>query len=237
MLKIKELNVFYNDAQAIWDVSFNVMQNSIVALVGSNGAGKSTILETISGFNRPKPGEIIYKNKSITNLMPNDIVKKGILHVPEGRRLFTRLTVKENLELGAFCSRARLSLNDSFNKVFELFPLLKERAHQTAGTLSGGEQQMLAVGRAIMAKPELLMLDEPSLGLAPIVVAAIFETIKVLNKKNVTILLVEQNVRQTLEIADYAYVLQTGHMIMQGTGKSLLKDADFQNAFLGMASE
>lgn len=234
LLKVKNLDVHYGEAQAIWDISFKIEEGSIVALVGANGAGKSTILKAISSLINPTHGEILYIGKSITSLKPEEVVNQGISHVPEGRRLFTRLTVKENLELGAFPPNARDKSNESIEKVYALFPRLSERTNQLAGTLSGGEQQMLAIGRALMSKPKLLMLDEPSLGLDPKAVQLLFDTIRVLKDSNVTILLVEQNVHQTLEIADYAYVLQTGHMKMEGKGDVLLKDPDFQKTFLGI---
>ena len=234
LLEAAEVDVFYGDAQAIWDVSFHVDSQTIVALVGSNGAGKSTLLDTISGFIQPRSGKILFSGKPFVNLKPEDVVAMGISHVPEGRRLFSRLTVLENLELGAFPPRTRPFLQESLERAFSLFPVLKKRIHQVAGSLSGGEQQMLAIARAIMAKPTLLMLDEPSLGLAPVLVKQMFEIIQALKREGVTILLVEQNVHQTLEIADYVYVLQTGRMQLQGSGDDLLRNPDFQKAYLGV---
>jgi branched-chain amino acid transport system ATP-binding protein len=234
LLEVAEVEIFYGDAQAIWDVSFHVDSQTIVALVGSNGAGKSTLLDTISGFIRPRIGKILFTGKPFVDLKPEDVVAMGISHVPEGRRLFSRLTVLENLELGAFPPRTRPFLQESLERAFSLFPVLKKRIHQVAGSLSGGEQQMLAIARAIMAKPTLLMLDEPSLGLAPVLVKQMFEIIQALKSEGVTILLVEQNVHQTLEIADYVYVLQTGRMQLQGSGDDLLGNPDFQQAYLGV---
>jgi len=234
LLEIKEVDVFYGDAQALWDISFHVDGEIIVALVGANGAGKSTILDTISGFARPKRGDILFSGKSLIHMKPEEVVALGVSLVPEGRRLFSRLTVLENLELGAFLPRSRPSLEESLEHAFTLFPILKKRVHQTAGSLSGGEQQMLAIARALMARPTLLMLDEPSLGLAPVIVKLMFEIIQSLNREGVTILLVEQNVHQTLEIADHVYVLKTGRMELSGEGKELLNNRDFQRAYLGM---
>lgn len=235
LLKVESIDVFYGDAQALWNVSFRVDQGSIVALIGANGAGKSTALNTISGFNLPDKGTILYEGKSLCHQPPEQIVNTGVSHVPEGRRLFNRLTVLENLELGAFSSMsARKRMKQSLEEVFVLFPKLRDRKNQTAGTLSGGEQQILAIGRALMARPKLLMLDEPSLGLAPQIVELMFDIIIQLRDKGITILLVEQNVYQTLRISDYAYVLQTGHLKMEGRGDVLLADPDFQKTFLGM---
>lgn len=233
LLNVNKVNVFYGDAQAIWEASFEVKEGSIVALIGANGAGKSTMLNAISCINRVQDGEIHFNGIPICGLKPEEAANIGIGHVPEGRRLFTRMTVLDNLELGAYPPSARPYLKESLETVYSLFPVLKDRAYQFSGTLSGGEQQMLAIGRALMARPSLLMLDEPSLGLAPVIVKQMFEIIQKLNERGVSILLVEQNVHQTLEISDYAYVLQTGKLIMEGTGKSLLKNTDFQKAYLG----
>ncbi len=234
LLEVKGVDLFHGDAQAVWNVSFSVDSNRIVALVGSNGAGKSTILDAISGFMTPKSGDILFLENRLVGAKPEEIVNMGISHVPEGRRLFSSLTVLENLELGAFPSKTRPYMNQSLERVFGLFPVLQNRIRQQAGSLSGGEQQMLAIARAIMAKPVLLMLDEPSLGLAPVIVKLMFEIIQTLNGENVTILLVEQNVYQTLEIADYVYVLKTGTMELSGTGEELMRKPDFQRAYLGM---
>lgn len=234
LLQVKNLDIFYGDAQAVWDVSFHADKEKIMALIGANGAGKSTILNAISSVIQPRRGEIRFDGQPLVNLKPEDVVALGVSHVPEGRRLFSRLTVLENLELGAFPANTRPYLKESLERAFDLFPVLKDRIHQPAGTLSGGEQQMLAIARALMARPELLMLDEPSLGLAPIIVTLLFETIQALNGEGITILLVEQNVHQALEIAGYAYVLQTGTLKMEGRAEELLSDSDFQHAFLGM---
>jgi branched-chain amino acid transport system ATP-binding protein len=234
LLEVKNVDIFYGDAQAVRDVSFHVDKKQIIALVGANGAGKSTLLNAISSFNQVRNGGIFFSGKSIAKLKPEEVAAMGISHVPEGRRLFSRLTVLENLELGAYVSNTRLFLKESLDRAFDLFPLLRERVHQSAGTLSGGEQQMLAIARALMARPVLLMLDEPSLGLAPIFVRRLFETIEALNQGGVTILLVEQNIPQTLKIAHYAYVLQTGAVKMEGRGEDLINDPNFQQAFLGL---
>jgi len=234
LLEVKNVDIFYGDAQAVRDVSFHVDKEQIIALVGANGAGKSTLLNAISSFNQIRNGGILFLGKSIARLKPEEVATMGISHVPEGRRLFSRLTVLENLELGAYPANTRPFIKESLNRAFDLFPLLKERTHQSAGTLSGGEQQMLAIARALMARPVLLMLDEPSLGLAPIFVRRLFETIEALNKDGVTILLVEQNIPQTLRIADYAYVLQTGTLKMEGRAENLISDPNFQQAFLGL---
>ncbi len=234
LLEVIGVDLFYGDAQAVWDVSFQVDKEFIVALVGTNSAGKSTLLDAISGIIRPEKGKILFSGKSLANMKPEEVVDLGISHVPEGRRLFSRLTVLENLELGAFPPKTRPFLKESLERAFSLFPVLEKRVHQTAGSLSGGEQQMLAIARALMARPMLLMLDEPSLGLAPVIVKLMFEIIQALNREGVTILLVEQNVHQTLEIADYVYVLKTGRMELSGRGKDLLRNPDFQQAYLGM---
>lgn len=234
LLEVIEVDVFYGDAQAVWDVSFHVDRQEIVALIGANGAGKSTLLDTISGIIQPIKGKILFSGRPLVNLKPEEVVALGISQVPEGRRLFSRLTVLENLELGAFPPRTRPFLQESLERAFSLFPVLKKRINQLAGSLSGGEQQMLAIARAIMAKPTLLMLDEPSLGLAPVIVKQVFEIVQILNREGVTILLVEQNVHQTLEIANYVYVLQTGRLQLKGSGDNLLRNPDFQRAYLGM---
>ena len=234
LLQVKSVDIFYGDAQAVWDVSFYVDKNKIIALLGANGAGKSTLLKAISGVIQPRRGEIIFSEKSLIKLKPEQVVAVGISHVPEGRRLFSRLTVLENLELGAYPVNTRPYLKESLDRAFNLFPILKERKNQSAGTLSGGEQQMVAIARALMARPILLMLDEPSLGLAPLFVSLLFETIQAMNEEGVTILLVEQNVHQALEIANYAYVLQTGTLKMEGGGEELINNSYFQQAFLGM---
>jgi branched-chain amino acid transport system ATP-binding protein len=234
LLEVKKVDIFYGDAQAVRDVSFHVEKGQIIALVGANGAGKSTLLNTVSCVIRPREGDILFTGRSLRHMKPEDVVGLGISHIPEGRRLFSPLTVLENLELGAYSSAARPYMKESLSRAFDLFPVLSSRIKQTAGTLSGGEQQMLAIARGLMSRPVLLMLDEPSLGLAPIIVRQLFEIIKTLRDRDVTILLVEQNVHQTLELADYAYVLQTGGLKMEGPAAGLLNDSDFQQAFLGM---
>jgi branched-chain amino acid transport system ATP-binding protein len=234
LLEVENVDIFYGDAQAVWNVGFHVDERKIIALLGANGAGKSTLLNAISSVIRPTRGAIVFSGKSLVNLRPEEVVTIGISHVPEGRRLFSRLTVLENLELGAYPANTRPYLRESLSRALDLFPVLRDRIHQAAGTLSGGEQQMLAIARGLMARPTLLMLDEPSLGLAPVVVKLLFETIQALNDDGVTILLVEQNVHQALEIADYAYVLQTGTLKMEGRAEDLLRDSGFQQAFLGM---
>ena len=234
LLEVTQLNVFYGDAQAIWDVSFHVDREKMVALVGANGAGKTTLLNTISAVLRPSKGRISFSGEPLAHHKPEDVVTMGISHVPEGRRLFSRLTVLENLELGAFPARTRPFFQESLDRAFRLFPVLQQRIDQQAGSLSGGEQQMLAIARAIMAKPVLLMLDEPSLGLAPVMVKLMFQIVQALNNEGTTILLVEQNVYQTLEIADYVYVIKTGKMELEGHGQDLIRNPDFQRAYLGM---
>lgn len=234
LLELKKVDICYGDALAVCDVSLHVQREKIVALVGANGAGKSTLLNAISSLIKPTRGEILFSGKSLIRLKPEEVVAMGISHVPEGRRVFSRLTVLENLELGAYPRKTRPFLKESLEQAFALFPVLKDRIDQAAGTLSGGEQQMLSIARALMARPILLMLDEPSLGLGPIIVRQVFEIVQALNGDGVTVLLVEQNVHQTLEIADYAYVLRTGTMKMEGRAKELLSDSDFQQTVLGM---
>ena len=233
LLEVKGIDVLYGDVQAVWDVSIHVEEETIVALVGANGAGKTTLLKTISGITPAGKGEILFEGNSIAKLKPQEVVDIGISHVPEGRRLFSSLTVLENLKLGAYPPRARPLLADSLERAFSLFPLLKNRKDQKAGSLSGGEQQMLAIGRALMAHPVLLMLDEPSLGLSPIFVRTIFELISTLNAQKITILLVEQNINQALKIAHQAYVLKTGKIAMNGSGDELLADPEVQRAYIG----
>jgi branched-chain amino acid transport system ATP-binding protein len=232
-LVVKGVDVLYGDVQALWDVSLEVKKGTIVALVGANGAGKSTLLRTISGINRANKGEILFSGRSVTHLKPQEVVDIGISHVPEGRRLFANLTVYENLKLGAYPPRARPLFAESLERAFELFPVLKSRQDQKAGSLSGGEQQMLAIGRAMMSQPAVLMLDEPSLGLSPILVRIMFDLVAALNKQGVTMLLVEQNVRQALKIADRAYVLKNGRIVMSGGGEELLADPEVQKAYIG----
>ena len=233
MLEVKNLDVWYGDFQVLREVSLQVEEGTIVALLGANGAGKTTLLKTISGLLQPRKGEIVFSGEPVHNLKPQDIVDRGIIHVPEGRRLFSDLTVLENLKLGAYTPAARPFFTESLERVFNLFPVLKERKDQKAGTLSGGEQQMLAIGRAVMARPKLIMLDEPSLGLSPMLVKTIFELISTLNEQKATILLVEQNVNQALKIAHQAFVLKIGKIVMSGRGDELLADDEIRKAYIG----
>jgi branched-chain amino acid transport system ATP-binding protein len=233
MLELKHINVFYDDMQALWDVSLKAEQGKITSIIGSNGAGKTTVLKSISNLIRIKSGIIEFENKRIDLLPSHKIVDVGIAHIPEGRGLFPLMTVLENLILGSFTKRAKKERAKTLEWVFELFPILKERKNQPAGTLSGGEQQMVAVGRGLMAKPKLLMLDEPSLGLAPILVKQTFETIGRINDEGVTVLLVEQNVRQTLEIAHSVFILENGKIVLEGGGKELLNNKKVIEAYLG----
>ena len=233
MLDIKNIQTFYGKIQALRDVSIKVNSGEIVSLIGANGAGKSTLLMTVSGINKPREGVIIFEGKNIEKEEPHKIVKLGISQSPEGRRIFSKLTVEENLKLGSnIYENGKNYLND-IKEIFELFPVLSDRKKQRGGTLSGGEQQMLAIGRALMARPKMLLLDEPSLGIAPKLVNQIFVAIKNINKeKKVTIFLVEQNAKKALELADRAYVLVNGKVTIQGTGQELLKNQDIQAAYL-----
>ncbi len=237
LLEVRELDVAYGDAQALWGVSIDVPEGAIVALVGANGAGKSTLLKAVSGLLRPHRGRIVFRGQAISGAAPQNIVAAGLCHVPEGRGLFTNMTVLENLELGAYPSHVRPRMRESLERAFALFPRLNERQQQKAGLLSGGEQQMLAIGRAIMAHPSLLVLDEPSMGLSPLVVKGMFDLVRTLNKQGVTILLVEQNVHQALQIADHAFVLQTGRVVMQGPGRELLADPAIREAYIGSVGQ
>ncbi len=234
MLEIEKINVFYGDAQALWDVSFTVNRDEIDILVGSNGAGKSTTLKAISGLVPPVTGEIRFEGARIDCVQAYRIVEMGIAHIPEGRRLWPGLTVRENLELGAYTKAARSVKKETMEWVFKLFPRLKERLNQLAGTLSGGEQQMLAIGRGLLSKPKLLILDEPSLGLAPLLVDEVLETIQKINREGVTILLIEQNVNRALTISTQCYVLELGRIVLAGTGKDLLADHRVKTAYLGL---
>ena len=232
VLTVKNINVYYGAIHAIKGVSFDVNRGEIVTLIGANGAGKSTTLHTISGLLRSKTGDIEFLDESIAHTPAHKVVEKGISHVPEGRRIFQGMTVEENLQMGAFLSKKEM-IPRNLEYVYEQFPRLKERVNQIAGTLSGGEQQMLAMGRALMSDPELLMLDEPSMGLAPILVDQIFEIIKNLNKAGTTILLVEQNAQMALSVADRAYVIETGKISLSGTGEELAKSEEVKRAYLG----
>ena len=234
MLEIRNIDVFYGDVQVIRNVSFAVNKGEVVALIGANGAGKSTILKTISGILRPRKGEIHFNGNPIHKTEAYQLIENGLVHVPEARRLFTEMTVEENLDMGSLKGEARKQREQSKEMVFGLFPRLKERRKQLCGTLSGGEQQMVAVGRGLMAKPLLMMFDEPSLGLAPILVREIFNVINKIRSEGTTVLIVEQNVNQTLTIADRAYVLETGKIVLEGPGKALLNDAHIKTAYLGV---
>ena len=233
MLTIKDLHVSYGGIKAIRGININIEENQIVTLIGANGAGKSSTLRAIMSLVKKESGTVSYNGEDLTNLKTMDIVKKGIALSPEGRRIFPNLTVEENLILGSYTVDDKNEINNRMSKVYELFPRLKERSWQKAGTLSGGEQQMLAVGRALMLKPKILMLDEPSLGLSPLLVKDIFDIIKEIHRQGNTILLVEQNAKKALEVADYAYVLETGSLVLEGEGQKLLNDDKVKAAYLG----
>ena len=233
ILKAENLNVYYGSIHAIKDVSFEVQEGEIVTLIGANGAGKSTTLRTIAGLIRPAEGRVRLQAEDLTGLSPDKIVSKGVTLVPEGRHVFPDLTVLENLKIGAYLRNDKENMEHDLNWVYELFPRLKERSWQAAGTLSGGEQQMLAVGRALMSRPKLIMMDEPSLGLAPIVVRGIFDIIKEINRMGVTVLLVEQNANMALQIADIGYVLETGRITLSGPGRELMTNEQVKKAYLG----
>ena len=232
MLEVRDLEVYYGVIQALKGISFDVNQGEIVALIGANGAGKSTTLKTISGLLHPKTGDILYKGKSIKGVRAHKIVEAGLAQVPEGRHVFLHMTVEENLDMGAYTQPAS-TIAANKEKVFTLFPRLKERRRQLAGTMSGGEQQMLAMGRALMSNASMLMLDEPSMGLSPLLVQEIFDIIRDIHKAGMTILLVEQNAQMALSVADRAYVLETGHVVMDGTGAELLTNERVRSAYLG----
>jgi branched-chain amino acid transport system ATP-binding protein len=234
MLAIRGIDVYYGDVQVVWDVSFSVSCGEIVALIGANGAGKSTILKSISGLIRPSKGEIIFDSRPVHTLEAYHLIDAGIAHVPEARRLFVEMTVEENLDMGSLKGEARIHRAETREMVYELFPRLRERRRQLAGTLSGGEQQMVAIGRGLMSKPALILFDEPSLGLAPILVREIFAVIKKIRSEGMTVLIVEQNVKQTLAIADRAYVLENGKIVLDGTGESLLNNEHVRKAYLGV---
>jgi branched-chain amino acid transport system ATP-binding protein len=233
LLALHDVKAHYGDVQVLWGVSLSVREAEIATLVGANGAGKSTTLKTISGVVRASSGQITFAGERIDRLPAHEIAARGIAHVPEGRRLFPLMSVRENLELGAISDEARRLRGGSFERVFALFPTLKERERQLAGTLSGGEQQMVAIARGLMARPRLLILDEPSLGLAPIIVCEMFETIEAINREGITVLLVEQNVHQSLKLASRAYVLENGKVVLEGAGSELLDDERVREAYLG----
>ena len=233
MLEVKNLSVHYGMIQAVRNVNFKVNEGEIVSLIGANGAGKSTILKTLSGLIHPSEGEIVYLGENIASTSAKKIVEKGLVQVPEGRHVFPGLTVKENLELGAFLRKDKEEIQKDMESVFERFPILKERKDQDAQTLSGGEQQMLAMGRALMSRPKLLLLDEPSMGLAPIFIREIFKIIQEIQKTGTTVLLIEQNAKMALSISNRAYVLETGSVVLSGTGQELLESDEIQKAYLG----
>jgi branched-chain amino acid transport system ATP-binding protein len=232
MLEVSDLDVFYGDRQALYDVTLRADQGEFLAIVGSNGAGKSTLIRTISGLLAPRGGQIKFKGESIAGLLPHEVTKKGIVQVPEGRRLFVNMTVEENLEMGAYLHEARAKKQENLQRVFDLFPILKERRRQTAATLSGGEQQMVAIGRALMSDPSILLIDEFSLGLAPVLTEKLFSVITKLNAAGLTVLMVEQNVHLALEAAKRAYVLENGRIVLEGSN---LLDTDLvRKSYLGM---
>jgi len=235
LLSVQDLHVYYGNVHALKGIQLEVNEGEIVSLLGANGAGKSTALRTISGLLHPRQGEIRFQDTVLNNLPAHRIVDRGISHAPEGRKVFATLTVQENLNMGAYSRHDKLGIEDSRQRVFRLFPRLQERQSQVAGTLSGGEQQMLAIGRALMSHPKLLMLDEPSLGLAPMLVRAIFDTIREINQQGVTILLVEQNARAALRLSHRAYVLETGQIALSGTADELLRSERVRKAYLGEA--
>jgi len=233
VLQVKEIDVYYGAIHALKKLSLEVEQGSIVTLIGANGAGKTTTLKSISGLLRPKTGSIVFKGTDINKVAPEKIVGLGISQVPEGRRVFATMTVMENLEMGAYLRKDKKGMEEDMENVFTRFPRLKERRKQLAGTLSGGEQQMLAIGRALMARPQLMLMDEPSMGLAPLLVKEIFSIIKDINERGTTILLVEQNANMALSIADKAYVIETGEIVLQGNAQELMNSPEVKKAYLG----
>lgn len=234
MLEVENINVFYGDLQALWDVSLKVEEGERVVLLGSNGAGKTTLLRTISGLLKPKTGQIKFLGERIDRLPPYKIVEKGISHVPEGRRLFPDMTVLENLMLGAYTREAEKRLGEMLERVYNMFPVLKERKNQLAETLSGGEQQMLAIGRALMSNPKMLLLDEPSTGLGPIPMERVLRVLEQINREGVTILLVEQNVHHALKLAQRVYLLENGRIVASGTKEEVVKDEKIKKAYIGL---
>ncbi|MCU0576540.1 MAG: ABC transporter ATP-binding protein [Desulfobacterota bacterium] len=234
LLDIKNINCFYGDVQVIYDVSMHIEEGEVISLIGANGAGKSTMLRTISGLMKPRSGEIIFENQPVHTLRPEKIVERGIIQVPEGRKLFSLMTVRENLDVGAHNSRAYPRLAETLKDVYKLLPRLEEREKQQAVTLSGGEQQMVAIGRGMMAKPKILMLDEPSLGLAPVLIKEIFQTIRLIADQGTTVLMVEQDVQHSLSLSDRGYVLEHGRIVMEGKGKDLLENPNIKEAYLGI---
>jgi branched-chain amino acid transport system ATP-binding protein len=234
LLEVKNIDVYYGDVQVIFDLSLHIEEGEVVSIIGGNGAGKSTLLKTISGLLHPAGGEVIFEGAGIQTASPDEIVERGIVQVPEGRRLFTLMTVKDNLVVGAYNNRASKHVDKMIHEVYRLFPRLSERESQLAMTLSGGEQQMVAIGRGIMARPKLLMLDEPSLGLAPILIKNIFETVRKIADQGTTVLLVEQDVKNSLSLSDRGYVLEHGRAAMEGPAKTLLDDPHIKTAYLGL---
>ncbi len=234
MLKVDEVNVSYGGLQALWDVSVTVSEHEFVTIIGSNGAGKTTLLKAISGIIKPSSGSIDFQGERLDGLAPHKICEMGIIHIPEGRKIFPLMKVSENLEMGAYIPEARKHAKDSVERVYHLFPVLKERQNQLAGTLSGGEQQMLALGRGLMSQPKLLMLDEPSLGLSPKLAAEMLGTLKLLGEQGLTILLVSQEVLQSLRLAQRAYVLENGRVALEGSGEKLLQDEAIRKSYLGL---
>ena len=234
MLNVSGIDVFYGDLQVLWGVSFEVREKEILVLVGANGAGKSTTLKAISGLLKPRKGSIEFNGVRLDQLPPDRVIGQGVVHVPEARRLFREMSVEENLIMGSLSPEAKKKRYETMDWVYELFPRMKERRKQATGTLSGGEQQMCAIGRGLMALPKIMMFDEPSLGLSPILVQEVFEIAKRINKEGVTVLLVEQNVRQTLAMCDRAYVLENGRVVLEGTGKSLMDNPHVKEAYLGI---
>ena len=233
MLEVKDLEVYYGVIQAIKGVSFEVNQGEVIALIGANGAGKTTILHTITGLLSPKKGQVLFEGKDITKVPAHKIVSMGMAHVPEGRRVFAELSVYENLKMGAYTRKDKGEIEEGLANVYKRFPRLEERKNQMAGTLSGGEQQMLAMGRALMSKPKIILMDEPSMGLSPILVNEIFDIIQAVSESGTTVLLVEQNAKKALSIADRAYVLETGNIVLEGNAKDLLEDDSIKKAYLG----
>ena len=233
MLEVKDLEVYYGVIQAIKGISFEVNKGEVIALIGANGAGKTTTLHTITGLLSPKKGQVIFEGKDITKVPAHKIVSMGMAHVPEGRRVFAELSVYENLKMGAYTRNDKNEIEESLTNVYRRFPRLEERKNQMAGTLSGGEQQMLAMGRALMSKPKIILMDEPSMGLSPILVNEIFDIIRAVSESGTTVLLVEQNAKKALAIADRAYVLETGKIVLEGNAKDLLEDDSIKKAYLG----
>ncbi len=234
LLDIKNINCFYGDVQVIYGVSMHIDEGEVISLIGANGAGKSTMLKVISGLMKPQSGGILFENQPIHGMRPEKIVERGIIHVPEGRRLFSLMTVKENLDVGAHNPRAFPHKSETLKDVYKLLPRLEERENQQAVTLSGGEQQMVAIGRGMMARPKILMLDEPSLGLAPVLIKEIFQTIRQIAGQGTTVLLVEQDVQHSLSLSNRGYVLEHGRIVMEGTGKELLENPEIRTAYLGI---